>query len=60
MVEEKEELINNESDIIRCPKEFSLWLLAIQKEFNDRRGFFPSKMDIMKNIVKQFKGKFIV
>jgi hypothetical protein len=46
--------------VIRCPEEFNNWIETIRKEFKLIRGFEPTKKDLIRNIVKQFKGKFIV
>ena len=53
-----EEEKKNES--VRVPVEFDNWITEIQKEFEKKRGFSPTKPDIIRNIVKQFKGQFIV
>jgi hypothetical protein len=49
-----------ESESVRVPSELNIWVEEIQKEFQKLRGFTPNKPDIIRNIVKQFKGKFIV
>ena len=54
-MEEKEETIS-----VKIPKDMDDWIKDIQKEFKARKGFCPSKTDILKNIVIQFRGKFIV
>ena len=51
---------NLDSSTMRIPIEFEGWIKDIQKEFEKKRGFIPSKADILKNIVKQFRGQFIV
>lgn len=51
---------NNTTISVRIPEELNIWIEDIQKEFETKRGFQPSKADILKNIVKQFRGKFIV
>ena len=51
---------DEESPTMRIPLEFDGWITNIMEEFEKKRGFKPSRADILKNIVKQFKGQFIV
>jgi len=46
--------------IMRVPVELEKWVEDIQAEFEKIRGFKPNKPDVVKNILKQFRGKFIV
>ena len=48
------------SHTIKVSDEFMAWIENIQKNFNEKRGFQPSVIDISKDMVKQFGGKFIV
>jgi hypothetical protein len=49
-----------EGSVYRVPIEFDNWINKIIQEFEKTRGFRPSKADILRNILKQFEGKFIV
>jgi hypothetical protein len=51
---------NSYKKTVRIPIEFIEWVKVIQDEFEKVRGFRPSQMDVLKNMVSQFKGKFIV
>ena len=56
----KGSMSDEESPTMRIPPEFDVWITNIMEEFEKKRGFKPSRADILKNIVKQFKGQFIV
>ena len=49
-----------ETESVRVPTELNDWIKEIQLEFEKKRGFTPPKPDVIRNIVKQFKGRFIV
>jgi len=58
MENEKEEI--DGCVMAKDPKIFDDWIKEIQQEFTKKRGFSPDKTDIKRNIVRQFKGQFIV
>jgi DNA-binding ferritin-like protein (Dps family) len=46
--------------IQKLPEEFDEWLEEIEKEWESIKGFKINRTDILRNMVKQFKGKFII
>jgi hypothetical protein len=42
------------------PIEFQEWLSEIAKNWETSKGFKINNVDILKSMVKQFKGKFII
>jgi len=44
----------------KLPDEFVEWLEEIEKEWMAIKGFEIHRTDILRNMVKQFKGKFII